>query len=81
MRSLKQSKPAYRFEIVSEIDSHHDRLRYRWNMVKNERTLMEGLDVVTIDATSGLISRVDGFFGEPTPLLDIGSGVPELLRP
>ena len=29
---------------------------------------MEGLDVVTLDAESGLIERVDGFFGHPTPI-------------
>lgn len=48
---------------------------------------MEGLDVVTLDAGSGLIGRVDGFFGEPTPIAsggdsgsDSGSLVPEALR-
>lgn len=78
MRELKTAKPAYRFRIASEIDAHNDRLRYRWNMIKGHRTLMEGLDVVTLHR-SGRIERVDGFFGDPTPLRE-DSGVPAQLR-
>ncbi|MEZ5407716.1 MAG: nuclear transport factor 2 family protein [Acidimicrobiales bacterium] len=80
VRRLRTTKPEYRFEIASEIDHHHGRLRYRWNMVRRGRTLMEGLDVVTLDPASGLMCRVDGFFGHPTPLDAGGSGVPEALR-
>ena len=78
--TLRTSKPDYVFVIASEIDGHHDRLRYRWDMVRNGRTLMEGLDVVTLDPTSGLMSRVDGFFGHPTPINESHSGVPPRLR-
>jgi hypothetical protein len=85
VRRLRTSKPEYRFAIVSEIDHHHDRYRYRWDMVRRGRVLMEGLDVATIEPGSGLIERVDGFFGSPTPILgDTGSaasGVPARLRP
>ncbi len=77
---LRTTKPDYRFVIASEIDHHHDRLRYRWDMVRNGRTLMEGLDVVCLDHTSGLIARVDGFFGHPTPIDPSASGVPTFLR-
>ena len=80
IRRLRTSKPDYWFVIVSEIDSHHDRLRYRWDMIRNGRTLMEGLDVVTLDPNSGLIARVDGFFGDPTPIGADRSGVPRSLR-
>lgn len=84
VRRLRTAKPEYRFEIASEIDHHHGRMRYRWDMVRRGRTLMEGLDVVTLDPGSGLIGRVDGFFGEPTPIgggdSGNGSGVPEALR-
>ena len=80
IRRLRTSKPEYRFVIASEIDCHHDRLRYRWDMVRDGRTLMEGLDVVTVDPGSGLVVRVDGFFGHPTPIIPDGSGVPPLLR-
>ncbi len=81
IRRLRTSKPAYRFAIVSEIDHHHDRYRYRWDMIRGHRVLLEGLDIVTVSPGSGLIVRVDGFFGHPTPLADGPSGVPERFRP
>lgn len=77
---LRTSQPGLRFVMASEVDHHHGRLRYRWDMVRRGRTLMEGLDIVTLDAT-GLICRIDGFFGNPTPIRDVDSGVPEALRP
>lgn len=81
VRRLRTDKPGYSFFMASEIDAHHGRLRYRWDMTRNGRTLMEGLDVVTLDAESGLITRVDGFFGAPTPLKSEDSGVPASLHP
>jgi hypothetical protein len=80
MRRLRTSKPDYAFVIASEIDHHHDRLRYRWDMVRNGRTLMEGLDIVTLEPSSGLVARVDGFFGHPTPIDHGNGGVPARLR-
>ena len=49
-------------------------------MTRNGRTLMEGLNIVTLEASSGLIDLVDGFFGHPTPIRQDGSGVPPSLR-
>jgi CubicO group peptidase (beta-lactamase class C family) len=80
VRRLRTSKPEHDFVIASEIDAHHGRLRYRWDMTRGGRTLMEGLDVVTLDPATGLIARVDGFFGHPTPIAEQGSGVPSALR-
>ena len=80
IRALRTSKPSYRFVIASEIDHHHGRYRYRWDMISRGRTLMEGLDIATVDNSTGLICRVDGFFGDPTPLKPAQSGVPESLR-
>ena len=80
VRRLRSSKPDYRFVIASEIDHQHGRLRYRWDMIRKDRILMEGLDVVTLDARSGLIQRVDGFFGHPTPIDPDDSGIPASLR-
>jgi hypothetical protein len=77
---LRTSKPHYRFVIASEVDHHHGRLRYRWDMMRDQRVLMEGLDVVTLGPASGLIARVDGFFGHPTPIRLVGSGVPAAFR-
>ena len=74
-RRLKEAKPNYRFEIVSEIDGHHDRLR--WNIARWSRA--EGVDIVT-PAPVGMIARVEGFFGSLTPVGNDG-GVPAKLRP
>lgn len=80
IRRLRTKKPEYYFVIASEIDAHNHRLRYRWDMMRKNRTLMEGLDVVTLDAATGLIARVDGFFGHLTPVKGEASGVPDALQ-
>ena len=80
IRRLRTTKSEYSFTIASEIDRHHDRLRYRWDMIRNGRILMEGLDVVALDPVSGRIARVDGFFGHPTPIDAHASGIPHQLR-
>jgi len=80
IRRLRTAKPGYGFVIASEIDHHHDRFRYRWDMRSRGRILMEGLDVAAIDPSTGLICRVDGFFGHPTPIGNNQSGVPAALR-
>ena len=79
IRRLRTSKPGYRFVLASEIDHHHDRYRYRWDMMSRGRIVMEGLDIVTIDPSVRLICRVDGFFGHPTPINPDRSGVPSRL--
>ena len=79
IRTLRSTQSDHRFVIASEIDHQHGRLRYRWDMRRAGRTLMEGLDVVTLDA-SGRIARVDGFFGHPTPIDPDVSGIPATLR-
>lgn len=76
--TLRTAKPQYRFVIASEIDSHHDRFRYRWHMMRRHRVLLRGLDIVTINP-DGLICRVDGFFGETLTVRDDDSGVPDQL--
>jgi hypothetical protein len=81
IRTLRATKPGYRFVIASEVDHHHNRYRYRWDMVSRGRTLMEGLDIVTVDPSLGLICRVDGFFGHPTPITGEKTGVPRALLP
>ncbi len=80
IQRLHSTKPDYRFVIASEIDHHHNRCRYRWDMVRGDRVLMEGTDVVTTSSQSGRITRVDGFFGHLTPLMERDSGVPAALH-
>ena len=80
VRRLRGAKPEYRFVIASEIDCHHGRLRYRWDMHRNGRVLMSGLDIATLNGDGTRICRVDGFFGDPTPIKAEASGVPDELR-
>ena len=47
--------------------AHHNRVRYHWNFTRRGRTLLRGFDVATI-AESGLIERIDGFFGPRSDL-------------
>ena len=77
---LRTDKPEYRFVIASEVDHQHGRYRYRWDMMRRDRILMEGLDIVTIEPSTGLIARVDGFFGHPTPIDNERSRVRAALR-
>jgi hypothetical protein len=80
VRALRMDKPEYRFVLSSEIDAHHLRYRYEWQMMRRHRVLMQGLDIVTLDA-EGLIERVDGFFGRVLEIDPEQSGVPVHLRP
>ncbi|MEM7273432.1 MAG: nuclear transport factor 2 family protein [Actinomycetota bacterium] len=76
--ALRTNRPGYRFVIASAVDGHHDRLRYRWDMMRGRRVLLRGLDIVTIDR-NGLVARVDGFFGDPPPIDGHGHGIPAAL--
>lgn len=84
VRVLRIDKPEYRFVLASEVDGHHLRYRYQWQMMRKHRVLMHGLDIVTLNPDR-LIERVDGFFGTTLPLADLegepGSGVPAFLHP
>jgi len=46
----------------SGVDGHHDLHRYHWEIHQDGQRIIEGFDVVKVDA-SGLVSRVEGFFG------------------
>ncbi len=65
VREFRTKRPDAEFTIASGIDSHHNRHRYRWDLIHNGRVLVAGLDIATV-ADSGLIERIDGFFGELT---------------
>ncbi len=54
--------PTAALGLGSNVDAHHDRCRYEWAIYTDDKLFMRGMDVVTF-AESGLIERVDGFFG------------------
>lgn len=51
---------------TSGIDLHHDRARYSWTVVIDEKNRIDGFDAVQISKKSGKVKRIDGFFG-PLP--------------
>lgn len=53
---------------TSGIDMHHDRARYSWSVIIDEKTRLDGFDAVQVSKKSGKVKRVDGFFGPLPPL-------------
>ena len=49
--------------VASGVDHHHNRCRYQWRITLKGRLVMAGFDAVRI-ADSGLLDRIDGFFGQ-----------------
>ena len=70
VRQFRTEYPKFSFEVVSAIDGHHDRLRYRWDMKLGRRVLLKGLDIVTM-SDDELMARVEGFFGELSDLAPV----------
>jgi hypothetical protein len=70
VRQLRVARPTVEFALGSGVDSHHDRHRYRWRMLRKGRLLLNGFDVATTTA-DGLIERIDGFFGPLPELPDV----------
>ncbi|MDQ3469247.1 MAG: hypothetical protein M3487_05715 [Actinomycetota bacterium] len=63
VRGLRLRRRAAQFAVTSRVDSHHNRHRYHWRFTLGSRVVENGFDVATV-ADSGLLERVDGFFGE-----------------
>ncbi len=58
--------PGHRFRRVTAIDQHHNVLRYGWEFLAPDRTVVvTGLDLAEL-AADGRLARVTGFFG-PLP--------------
>ena len=63
VRSFRTKYSAAEFVMASGVDTHHNRYRYRWDFTIGGKVYLEGFDVSTV-TESGLIQRVDGFFGD-----------------
>jgi hypothetical protein len=53
----------------SAIDAHHDRARYAWVIEFPGGQRFEGFDAVSLDRETGKVRRVDGFFGQLSPVV------------
>ena len=56
--------PGHTFRRSSGIDTHHDELRFAWELVAPDgSTFVAGLDVGAL-AADGRLQRITGFFGD-----------------
>ena len=56
--------PGHRFRRASGIDSHHDHLRFAWELVGPDGAVaLAGLDVGEV-GDDGRLRRITGFFGD-----------------
>lgn len=67
VRDLRASVADLRCARASELDAHHNRVRYSWTVCDGDTLLVPGFDVVTF-AADDRVARIDGFFG---PLVDL----------
>ncbi len=67
VRRFRKMIPNARSERTSGLNAHNRRYRYAWLVSDGTRPLISGMDVAEVDA-SGLVVRVDGFFGPLPPL-------------
>jgi hypothetical protein len=67
--ALLSQFPGHRFERTTEVDAHHQMLRYGWRLVSPAGApVVEGVDIADLDV-DGRLSRVVGFFGAQPPAL------------
>jgi hypothetical protein len=56
--------PGHRFRRRSGVDTHHDQLRFAWDLVSPDGSVVvAGIDVGAL-AADGRLQRIAGFFGE-----------------
>ena len=57
--------PGARIELASDIDQHHNQIRFAWNFIQADgKTAIEGIDAGEL-APDGKIARIVGFWGAP----------------
>jgi nuclear transport factor 2 (NTF2) superfamily protein len=67
IQRFRQKYPDSITKRTSGIDSHNNRYRYTWEIYVGEMLIVKGFDVAQVNE-SGLVERVDGFFGDFPPL-------------
>ena len=56
--------PGHRFRRRSGVDTHHNQLRFTWDLMSPDGTvIVAGIDVGAL-AADGRLQRITGFFGE-----------------
>jgi hypothetical protein len=61
--ALQAQFPGHTFRRTTGIDTHHDFVRYGWELVGRDRSIaLAGVDVAVV--TEGRLRKVVGFFGD-----------------
>ena len=62
--TMQAQFPGHRFRRASGIDTHHDHLRFAWELVGPDGgVVLAGIDVGEV-ADDGRLRRITGFFGD-----------------
>lgn len=67
VKEFRKKYPEASCVRTSGIDMHHDRARYSWTVIIDDKTRIDGFDAVQVSKKSGKVKRVDGFFGPLPP--------------
>ena len=60
--------PGHRFRRRSGVDTHHEQLRFAWDLVAPDgAVVVAGIDIGAV-AADGRLERITGFFGEAPAL-------------
>jgi len=64
VKAVHEKYPGYRFARTSDVDAHHDRARFTWQLAPDSGpALVKGIDFATLSA-DGRLQTVTGFFTE-----------------
>lgn len=67
MAGVQAMYPGHRFRRTTEIDGHHDLLRFGWELVAPDGSItVAGTDIAELDG-DGRLRAVTGFFGALVP--------------
>ena len=63
---LRKQVPNMKIVRTSQVDAHHDVVRFNWGLTSNGNPAVDGVDFVTIE--DGRITSVTGFMGPLKPI-------------
>lgn len=63
IRGVQDRFPGHRFQRIGEVDVHHDRVRFSWELLPpNGPAMVKGTDFGVVD--DGRLSAITGFFDQ-----------------
>jgi hypothetical protein len=64
VQGVQERFPGHQFRLTSEIDAHHDRVRFTWELAaQNGTTVVKGTDYGVL-AADGRLQNITGFFDQ-----------------